>query len=54
MEVAPGSGHQVNIPVPVKPHTHALLTVQLHVSNVTGQKTENSAACFDQTTGVEP
>ncbi|MDQ6982362.1 MAG: tRNA 5-hydroxyuridine modification protein YegQ [Mariprofundus sp.] len=29
MEVAPGSGHQVKIPVPVRPGTHALLAVYL-------------------------
>jgi len=29
MEVAPGSGHQVKIPVPVKPSEHALLAVNL-------------------------
>jgi len=29
MEVAPGSGHQVRIPVPVKPDVHALLAVNL-------------------------
>jgi len=29
MEVAPGSGHQVKIPVPVKPDRHALLAVNL-------------------------
>ena len=29
MEVAPGSGHQVKIPVPVKPAEHALLAVNL-------------------------
>jgi len=38
MEVAPGSGHQVKIPVPVKPHNHALLAVQLPVTSVTDQK----------------
>jgi len=29
MPVAPGSGHVVNIPVPVKPDAHALLAVHL-------------------------
>jgi len=29
MQVAPGSGHQVRIPVPVKPDIHALLAVNL-------------------------
>jgi len=29
MDVAPGSGHQVKIPVPVKPDEHALLAVNL-------------------------
>ena len=29
MDVAPGSGHQVKIPVPVKPDMHALLAVNL-------------------------
>ena len=29
MDVAPGSGHQVKIPVPVAPDQHALLAVKL-------------------------
>jgi len=29
MDVAPGSGHQVKIPVPVEPNKHALLAVNL-------------------------
>ncbi len=31
MDVAPGSGHQVKIPMPVKPEKHALLAVNLTV-----------------------
>lgn len=37
MDVAPGSGHQVKIPLPVKPDPHALLAV-----NLTAAKNQNA------------